>query len=253
MMGPGRRTSPIRVPAVAALAVAVAACATVPQARVVEPEGRLPVLGPSPAFSLEILPRDWIVEGAAGGAGSRLSIVRVQGIPALRVVNGRAGFVVARRTNAFLLATPFLSWSWNMAPHGAGLHPVRLLIGFHGGNPTSRSWGAQPFVWLGSALPPYDRLLTVAWGDSALQRGDLAAAVAEGKAPRSEVQARYVARGGREQAGLWWLETVDLAKTYAVLWPRDDRRRVKVVFIGVSATGGRAPAAAHYSGIVLSR
>ena len=235
------------------LTAAITAC-TVPEATVIGPEGRLPILGPNPWFSLEIMPRDWFVEGAAGKAGSQLSIMQKQSIPSLRVVNGREGFLVARRTNAFMLATPFLSWSWNMDPQGRGLHPVRLVVGFHGGNPESRSRGGQPFVWLGSELPPYDRLLAIAWGESALQRGNFVVAGKDLPAPpRPELHARYIARGGRENARLWWLETVDLSRFYAAAWPDDGMERVKVVFIGIAAAGGRAASAAYFSGIVLSR
>lgn len=238
----------------AVLFASVTACDAIGPASVVQPEGNLSVLGPTPRFSLEILPRDWVVDGSASGSGSRVSLERKQGIPSLRVLNGADGFVLARRTNAFLLATPFLSWSWNMTSHGAGLHPTRLLIGFKGGNPDSAGWGDQSFVWRGSSLPAYDRMLSVAWGDSALQRGNLVAAVTDDPAPpRPEVQARYVARGGRENSGLWWLETIDLSRTYGALWPGDDRGRVRVVFIGVAASGGQPPAEAHFSGIVLSR
>jgi hypothetical protein len=251
----GRRRSRRGTAGAALVAGLVAACAADPATPppVMAPEGVLPVLGPDPWFSMQILPRDWVIAGPGGEAAGRLSIVRQQGIPALHVVNGDDGFVVARRTNAFLLATPFLSWSWNMTHHGRGIHPVRLVIGFDGGD-SGGTRRVGRLSWMGSDLPSFDRMLSVAWGESALQRGNLTYGGGDDPAPAlAEAQARYIVRGGREHAQSWWLENLDLAKTYGRLWPEDEMRGVKVVFIGVAAVGGRPPVEAHVSGIVLSR
>lgn len=242
----------------AMLVAMVTACTYAPPpplpAMVMVPDGRLAILGPDPWFSMQILPQDWGVAGAGDDAAERLFVVRKQGIPSLHVINGDKGFVVARRTNAFLLSTPFLSWSWNMSHQGRGMHPVRLVIGFFGGDRTATIGGAGTYAWKGSDLPPFDRLLSVAWGDSALQRGNLTYGGGSNPAPAPrEAQARYVVRGGREHTQSWWLENVDLAKTYGRLWSEDDIRAAKVVFIGVAADGGRAPVEAYVAGIVLSR
>lgn len=233
--------------ALAALVLAaLVGCAVVPRATV-DPKGLLEVLGPTPGWTPDALPGDWIVDGYRRDDGE-LSVKPSQGVPSLRVVNGKAGFLVVRRTKAFLLASPYLSWAWNVEPQTEGLHPVRLIVGFHGGDPKSPSWGSQPFVWTGSALPPHDRTLIIAWGESALQRGTLIRpAIGEKSSPR------YIARGGRENARSWWLETIDLAKLYAETWPADEVGKVSIVFIGIAAAGGRPPAAAHVSGVVLSR
>ena len=60
-------------------------------------------------------------------------------------------------------------------------------------------------------------------------------------------------RGGAGNAGAWWSETVDLAELYARAWPGDDRRRVRVMFIGIAAAASQPAATAHLSRIVLSR
>lgn len=234
--------------ALAAIVLSVAAgCAVVPRATV-DPRGLLEVLGPTPGWTPGALPGDWIVDGYRPPSGGELSVKPAQGVPSLRIVNGAESFLVVRRTRAFLLASPYLSWAWNVEPQSESLHPVRLIVGFHGGDPKSPSWGSQPFVWTGSALPPHDRALVIAWGDSALQRGTLVRpAAGERSSPR------YIARGGRENAGSWWLETIDLAKLYAETWPGDEVGKASIVFIGIAAAGGRPPAAAHVSGVVLSR
>jgi hypothetical protein len=59
-----------------------------------------------------------------------------------------------------LLATPYLSWAWNVKAHGAGLHPITLVIGFQGGAREN-----LPLTWLGKALPAHDRIIAIAWGE----------------------------------------------------------------------------------------
>lgn len=228
----------------------LAGCAVVEQASVVAPEGMLQVLGPFPGFSPVDLPGDWAIEKAGNLDESQLQVVDLLGVPALKVINGEDSFVVVRRTRAMMLATPYLSWSWNIDPPSApGYHPVRLVIGFYGGDPASLSRGGQPLAWLGSALPPHDRALSLTWGESALQRGTLSPPQ---NADRRAAP-RYIVRGGRENSGSWWLETVDLADLYQRSWPMDDAVKAQIVFIGIAAAGGRPPAPLNVSGIVLSR
>ncbi len=216
----------------------------------VTPEGLLTVLGPLPGFSTDELPDDWALESDGDIGRQQLRVVTKDGLPALRIANGKSSFIVVRRTKAMLLSTPFLSWSWNIEPPSApGFHPVRVIVGFYGGNPASGSWGGQPLQRLGSRLPPHDRAISLTWGESALQRGalDLPTGSSARAAPR------YTVRGGRENAGTWWLETVDLAELYARAWPDDDASRAQIMFIGIAAPGGRRPAPAYISGILLSR
>lgn len=237
--------SPLAILALAA----VTACA-VPRVSV-DPSGRMEILGPGPGFRAGSPPPGWVTEGRPG---RRIAAVTQGGVPALRVRPADAPFVFARRTDAVLLAAPYLSWAWAMDPQHAGPHPVRLIVGFHGGDPKSASWGSQPLVWLGRALPPHDRVLMLVWGDSALGRGDLAPQAGTGSPPKPARAPRYVVRGGRENAGRWWVETADLADLYARAWPRDDHRRVRIVFVGIaSAADAESGPGAHISGIVLSR
>ena len=242
-----------RTLAAAILVLAAAGCA-IPRASVetdgrasVDPDGRLSVLGPDPGFSVSSLPDDWVIAGNVELARRSTTLVRHQGVPALRVDNGKAAFVVARRTSVNLLASPFLSWSWHVEPHGGNTHPVELVVGFHGGDPESRSWDAQPFAWLGRDLPPSDRVISLVWGESALRRGAID--------PPSEAgrDARYTQRGGIENTRTWWLETVDISEIYARIWPADDLVAARVMFVGISAAGTGAEGAAFISGILISR
>lgn len=213
----------------------------------VGPEGTLDVITSVFESPGGVLPGDWAIE-AGGEAHEHISITEKEGVPAIRVVNGDDPFIAVKRVQAALLATPYLKWAWHMTPHRTGLHPVRLMIGFHGGHPESASWGGEPFAWLGSALPPHDRVLSIVFGDSALKRGSLAQPPREGNAA-----ALYTARGGMENASQWWLEDVDLSHLYARAWPGDELGRVQVVFIGVAAAGGRAPSSGFFSEILLYR
>lgn len=220
------------------------------QASVVAPEGLLNVLGPFPGFTPVALPGDWAIEKDGDLTEEQLKVVNKEGVPALKITNGEDSFIVVRRTDAMMLATPFLSWSWFIEPPStSGFHPIRMVIGFYGGDPASPSRGSEPLRWLGSSLPAHDRALSLTWSESALQRGTLNKPEAEN--PRAAP--RYTVRGGRENAGSWWLETVDLSDLYRQAWPKDEMGSVKVVFIGIAAAGGREPAPAHVSGIVLSR
>ena len=211
-------------------------------------EGKLDVLGPTPDLVAAGLPGDWISQGRAGPGQAR--VVERDGVPALRLIPGGEGFIVARRLEAALIMSPYLSWSWNVENHGEGLHPVRLIVGFHGGAQGSASSDRVARSWLGSALPAHDRSFAIAWADSALRRGSVVKT--EGtEGPRAPL---YIARGGRENANIWWLETVDLERIYRELWPRDESARAHVVFVGLAVTSapGENPAA-FVSGIRLSR
>ncbi|OHC75338.1 MAG: hypothetical protein A3G18_03925 [Rhodospirillales bacterium RIFCSPLOWO2_12_FULL_58_28] len=231
---------------VAAIIAVLSGCAA-PPSTVIEPEGKLEVLDVVQGFSPGDLPGSWVVEGAGNVVKTQLAVVEKDGVKALKITNSPAGFIVARRTKAMLLATPFLTWAWNMAPHGSGFHPVRVVVGFSGDAQKSGSWGKSASL-PGSALPPHDRALAFTWGDTALQRGTLIKPTA-----KENVAPLYTVRGGRENAGSWWLEAVDLSELYARVWPGEEQGGVQVVFIGVASAGGHEPSAAHVSEIKLSR
>ena len=227
------------------IAVGVAACA-VPRATV-DPSGRLDILGPGPGFSPKAGSGEWILVDPGDG-GPTFTTAEAGGVRSLAVVSGRQAGLLVRRTDAILVVAPYLSWAWSVVPHAGTEHPVRLIVGFYGGDPASGSWGSRPMAWLGSELPPYDRMLTIGWDASALRRGNLSPPREDPRSPR-----HYTVRGGEENAGVWRFETVDLAEVYRQAWPGDDVAAARIMFVGIAAVGGEVAASANLSGIVLSR
>ena len=85
------------------------------------------------------------------------------------------------------------------------------MVVFHGGNPKSRGLGGTALVWPDDSLPPHDRAVVIIWGESALQRGSI---TKPKSSTRRQAASRYTARGGRENTGSCWLETVELSDIY---------------------------------------
>lgn len=227
--------------------VALAACEV--QKAEVDPSGRLEILAPSPGLEANGTAAQWKMVTADSEQGPRFVEQEFQSVRSLRVTSGAVTGILYRNTDAILAVSPFLSWAWSVEPHGGSQHPVRIIVGFYGGDPESGGWENRPRPrWVGSDLPPYDRLLTIGWDASALRRGHLTSPRENPQAPR-----HYTVRGGDENTGEWRLETVDLTGLYRMAWPGDDVSATRIVFIGIAAVGGAVPATANISGLVLSR
>lgn len=225
----------------------LSAC-TVPRAEIT-PEGYLEIFGPSAVITADNIGEDWIVEGAPLEEilKSRLSMSSYDGSPALNLTTGNIGFAVLRRVKANLLAAPFLNWSWKISAFSGDEHPVRLIIGFHGGDPKSGSWGSQPLAYIGTHIPPHDRIIAISWDANPLKRGSVSRAA---RIPR------YIARGGPKKSD-WSTENIDLAALYRKIWPGDEHANVQVMFAGFSArasTNQSAPPAwMQFADLILSR
>ena len=210
-----------------ALPVLLTGCAV--QRAEISPEGRLEIFGAGTLRDGNKLSRDWVIEGDGDvdKFKRQISLERGKGASAgkanLILKSGMKSFLLVRRTKARLLATPFITWSWHMTAERRAAGAIRLVVGFHGGDPKSQSWGAQPFVWFGSRLPPHDRVIAIQWGERALERGNL---YTGHKVPH------YIARGGPRQLGRWWPENLDLADIYRKVWPKDNIEDTKIMFIG---------------------
>lgn len=137
-----------------------------------------------------------------------------------------------------------------MEPPESGVHPVRLVIGLHRVDAAPSGWESLTSAGPLNTLPPHDRAIVILWGDSALQRGSIAKPET---IDSKQTAARYTARGGSENTGSWWFETIDLSDIYRRTWPQDKIENARIIFIGIAAAGGKAPSPAYISGLRLSR
>jgi len=229
---------------IAVLAFVLFGC-VVPQAEV-SPEGTLEVLSAASLVPGPKLPSDWVVDTEGDGVIGREAIDienRVNGA-ILTLRTARQRFVLARRTKATLLATPYMGWSWRMTASTGHESDIRIIVAFHGGKPESRSWGGEPLAYLGLTLPPFDRAIAILWGRSALERGSLSTSAAIPE---------YVARGGVEHEDTWWSDNLDLAALYRKAWPDDRIERARIMFVGFAVAEGAGEARASFGDIVVYR
>ncbi len=219
-----------------------------PPSAQVDLTGQINVFGPAAEISLSNLADDWVALGA--DPEDHAEITATADGPSMRVSGGPKPYALVRRVDASLLATPFLSWSWRVEAVDRAIHPARMTIGIRD-NPERRG-GWRPPVGLGASrgLPEFDRTITIAWGNSALNRGSWKNMMSESTATAS---VRYVVRGGRENAGRWWRETIDLGEIHALAWPGLDRAESRIVFIGITVTANPTAASADFAAIKLSR
>lgn len=209
-------------------------------------DGTLAVFSNDPAHPVIGRASDWVRMGA--DAALTHKVVYTENVPGLEVTGAQGNAAMLRRTEALLLATPFLFWSWS-AVDGPPEHPVRLVIGL-ADKPDRDRPSALATAFSGPALPAFSRTLTLIWGASALQRGSLDVQPA---APKRKPRARYVVRGGRENRNRWWSENLDLSQIHVMAWPQIDMADSRVVFVGISVAGGEAPGKMLISGLRLSR
>lgn len=237
-------TPSMRLGACAAVLVMLLNGCVLSQAEV-GPEGALEVFSTGTLVRGSTLPDDWVIE-ADGGADARrnIEVDASSGSATLTLRPAATRYVLARRTKATLLASPYIGWTWQMSAQSGHEGDIRMIIGFYGGNPESRSWGGEPFARLGTRLPPFDRAISILWGGSALERGSLSTSTAIPE---------YIARGGAEHEDRWWTDNLDLAELYRKAWPDDRFERTRIMFVGFAVAAEPAAAEAKFGDIVLYR
>jgi hypothetical protein len=225
----------------------ITAC-TVPAATI-QIGGSLNVFSTDQLFDVAHIPDDWVVsdnipkEAFFGTSTLGSSTVRVKSAP--------NQYHFARRVHANLLATPYLSWRWKLQPGKWKYNPVRIIVGFSGGSATTTTPTLLDKLFARTALPPHDRILSFLWAPSALMRGNLKQIPNVGKISIRE--AHYVVRGGTENVGFWWHDTVDLDSLYKSSWPNDRHSLVQVRFIGVVSVASESQITTYISNLRLSR
>ena len=221
-------------------AACLGACATRTEPEIVA--GNLDVLSPFFAEARMPDPRQWVVLGTP-------DFVPMDSEPSLRFATTSESYLVARHVDAPLKLAPFLGWVWNTEDSPPDFHPIRLAVGFRGPGESARVRHGGLTVSSRSPLPDYDRVIEIAWGRSALERGHLSIPEDRENGPKVPV---YVARGGVENTAKWWREAVDLSEIYGRLWPEDNRDAARIVFVGfVSDAAPRT--GLRIAGLKLSR
>ena len=167
-----------------------------PPSAKVDLTGSIQLFGPATGLSVSDLSDDWIRLGASPKDHAIISAA-ADGL-SIRLSSGQQPYSLVRRTDASLLAAPFLSWSWRVEASKQPFYPARITIGLRD---TLVSGGRrQPTLVFGASrgLPKYDRTIILVWSHSALMRGSVNHITSE---PAS---VRYVVRGGQENADRWW-------------------------------------------------
>jgi len=212
---------------------------------------RINVLTSQTQFYKDKMPAGWVIEGAdaddlfnARNKIPNILMTQKMGQTGVHIQTAHSDFILARYTHANLLVSPYLIWDWFVSEHKGEHHPVRLLIGFYGGNPESPPLENGKLIWKGNDLPPYDRLLAIGFDDMALKRGNL---YDMGKVKY------YAQRGGYENSNIWHQEAADLNTLYARSWPKDNIGNVTINFVGITSQSNSNPGGITFSSIRLSR
>jgi hypothetical protein len=211
--------------------------------------GSLNIFPSGQLFDINNISDDWVVSDniPKGAIFSTYSL----GSSTVSVISAANHYHFVRRVKASLLATPYLSWRWKLQPGKWKDQPVRIIVGLSGGNTPSPPPTLFNKLFPGRSLPPHDRVLSFLWAPSALMRGNLKPIPNYGKSTKRE--AHYVVRGGTENVGFWWQDTVDLASLYKLSWPTDTHSLVQVRFIGVDSVESKFQITSHISNLQLSR
>jgi hypothetical protein len=211
--------------------------------------GSLNVFPTDKLFDITNAPDDWVVSNnIIEGAVFSTSTL---GSSTFSITSSTNPFHFARRVKASLLATPYLSWQWKLQPGNWKYHPVQIIVGFSGGGTLPSQPSLFNKFFPGPDLPHHDRVLSFLWAPSALMRGNLKPISNSRKSPARE--AHYVVRGGTENVGFWWHDTVDLASLYKLSWPTDAHSLVQVRFIGVDSLISQPKIKTYISDLRLSR
>ncbi|MCW9001111.1 MAG: DUF3047 domain-containing protein [Rhodospirillales bacterium] len=236
------------IAAVAGSLLFLSACA--PERIQISPEGRLVVLGGDAPFSAEGLSDDWHIEGPSIGrlTDTARPVLHFSsddaGHGVLAVNHALKGFILARRTYALVLASPFLTWRWRLDGAFGQEHPLSVVVGFLGGDSTARKGISLPFGMDERGFPQYDRILVLSWGGISARAGSI---------ETDERGARVTVRAGMPRRQSWVDEAIDLGAIYARAWPDDAVSKAKIAFIGVASAGDPSGAQGRIANIILSR
>lgn len=182
-------------------------------------------------FSLTNPPRYWSVKQRpfgsvqirnedGSGFAEPLAWQDKDGRIALAARPGVGSFELGRRTNVIVLASPYLSFDWQLNST-AQIGDVELVLGFRQQDQGSWSEGD-----LGSGKPPIDQLVRIPVGQPTVRYGE------------------------------WQREYFDLSTLYRRYWPDAPSDEVRLVWVGITSGSEHKPAVSaitYMTHILLSR
>ena len=171
---------------------------------------------------LDPLPDGWSYRTFWRHRPMDISFETKEGVPAIRLATHDTASMLFRHVDVALDVYPVLSWQWyiekgidseidELTREGDD-HPARFYVVFE-------------------APDGETHRMEIIWGNQALRAGDYKVI---GSFPH------YVANGGRENAGRWHQEAVDLTEIYETLWgdPTGARMIDIAIFCDSDETGG---------------
>jgi len=229
-------------------ALTLTACAK-PTASIA-PEGRLTVVDMAiEPLTTEFLQKNWVAQGVAmerllAPDISALSFPRTPMGKSLKIRRYQADYLVARKTSARVVASPFFKWTWRVTKGEKHLPPFGIVIGFRGGRAEEREWEDSFMTWARNSDLKFDRSITLV--------------------PRVGFEATRLEKIGADNAiisygagllggGRWRTQVLDLQALYSQAWPADKIAQSSVVFAGFSVKGGRSADAVFIHQMALSR
>lgn len=164
-----------------------------------------------------------------------ISLVKKDGVAALRCETNSSGSIFGRYTDITLNDFPFLAWEWYVeVPIESALdertkkgddHPARLFIRFQDKNDD-------------------DHFVKIIWSNKKFSPGEY---------KYIDGFPHYVANGHNKNVGRWHQERVNLLSIYRTTTKRKDMPRVKLIaiFCDSDDTGGRS--VAYFSNVRLQK
>ncbi len=227
------------------ICLALSACAQPAVVSTIDPGGNLIVLSPDDTFARSLEEGKWVLQGSPAPAS--LTITQYNTVPALKIDTAKGGFSMVRHVQANLMTTPYLDWAWIMENHTGPYHGVSFMVGFRAPDGSAHAGPASlaPSV---RGSPVANRIISLRWSKSALKRGYM-----EPYPGSTENAIIYSVRGGSENTGLWWRETIDLSDLYARSWPGEDLTKTSISFIAVVVTNPKISSLAYLSYLRLFR
>jgi hypothetical protein len=236
---PRRRRYWFAALAVLAIAGAAAYVVTRPPERVnvlaADGSATIQVMDFAAPMALDPLPEGWWHRKFWTRRAASFSLVRKDGVAALRVATEDSASMLVRFVDIDLAAYPLLSWRWlvekpidstvDERTRAGDDHPARLFIAFR--NAAGRR-----------------RALEIIWGNRLLHRGDTKII---GGFPH------YVANGGNENVGRWHDEHVDLLALFQRFWPDDRPGRVTDIAVFCDSDETDTSSISYFADVRLGR